>query len=387
MKWKTLQHNGILFPPDFESKEIRIKIKGENVVLDLVQEEMVYQWAKKKDAPKPGMTEKYVEDPIFQKNFVSDFAQTFNGKFSNLEYSDIDFSEAYKLADKEKEEKELMTKEEKKVLALTRKEIRDRIRQQVGINASIGMASNKLVAKVASATVKPSSMLWIVPGMERSFLSPLGVDCIPGVGPKSALELRRMGVRTVAQLSEVPLEWLEQAYGKRGTLLYLKARGVCESPVVSGKKRSQSISRETTLKKDSVDPRHLKSIFSYLVEKVVSQLREENLYARSVTLKLRYSDFKTVTRCHTLRESTDDDGVVFREILDLFKKLFVKRIRIRLVGVSLSSLIHRRFQQTNLFDQASFEQRDRLLRSIDDIRDKYGFHAILRAGSICDNKK
>jgi len=106
MKWKTLQHNGILFPPDFESKEIKIKIKGENVVLDLVQEEMVYQWAKKKDAPKPGMTEKYVEDPIFQKNFVSDFAQTFNGKFSNLEYSDIDFSEAYKLADKEKEEKE-----------------------------------------------------------------------------------------------------------------------------------------------------------------------------------------------------------------------------------------------------------------------------------------
>jgi len=131
-KWKTLQHNGILFPPDFESKEIKIKIKGENVVLDLVQEEMVYQWAKKKDAPKPGMTEKYVEDPIFQKNFVSDFAQTFNGKFSNLEYSDIDFSEVYKLADKEKEEKELMTKEEKKALALTRKEIREEMKAEYG---------------------------------------------------------------------------------------------------------------------------------------------------------------------------------------------------------------------------------------------------------------
>jgi len=132
MKWKTLQHNGILFPPDFESKEIKIKIKGENVVLDLVQEEMVYQWAKKKDAPKPGMAEKYVEDPIFQKNFVSDFAQTFNGKFSNLEYSDIDFSEAYKLADKEKEEKELMTKEEKKALAIRRKEIREEMKAKYG---------------------------------------------------------------------------------------------------------------------------------------------------------------------------------------------------------------------------------------------------------------
>ena len=123
------------------------------------------------------------------------------------------------------------------------------------------------------------------------------------------------------------------------------------------------------------------------MEKVVSQLREENLHARSVTLKLRYSDFKTVTRCHTLRESTDDDGIVFREVFNLFKKLLVKRMGIRLVGVSLSSLIHRKFQQTGLFDQSSFEQRDSLLRSIDDIRDKYGFHAILRAGSICDNKK
>jgi len=132
MKWKKLQHNGILFPPDFESKGIKIKIKGENVVLNLLQEEMIYQWSKKKDAPKPGVTEKYVEDPIFQKNFVTDFAQTFNGKFSNLEYSNIDFSEAYKLADKEKEEKELMTKEEKKALALTRKKIREEMKAEKG---------------------------------------------------------------------------------------------------------------------------------------------------------------------------------------------------------------------------------------------------------------
>ena len=132
MKWKTLQHNGILFPPDFESKGIKIKIKGENVPLDLLQEEMIYQWAKKKDAPKPGMTEKYVEDPIFQKNFVSDFTKTIDKKFSNLQYSDIDFSEAYKLVDKEKEEKEMVTKEEKKTLALKRKEIREEMKEKYG---------------------------------------------------------------------------------------------------------------------------------------------------------------------------------------------------------------------------------------------------------------
>ena len=132
MKWKTLQHNGILFPPDFESKGIKIKIRGENVPLNLLQEEMVYQWSKKKDAPKPGVVEKYIEDPIFQKNFVSDFSKAFNGKFKSLQYADIDFSIPYKLVDKEKEEKELLTKEDKKALAIKRKEIREEMKTKYG---------------------------------------------------------------------------------------------------------------------------------------------------------------------------------------------------------------------------------------------------------------
>jgi len=132
MKWKTLQHNGILFPPDFESKEIKIKINGENVVLNLLQEEMVYQWSKKKDAPKPGVTEKYIEDSIFQKNFVTDFSKTFSGKFKNLQYAEIDFSVPYKIVDKEKEEKELLTKEDKKALAIKRKEIREKMKVKYG---------------------------------------------------------------------------------------------------------------------------------------------------------------------------------------------------------------------------------------------------------------
>jgi len=132
MKWKTLQHNGILFPPDFKSQGIKIKISGEHVEPSLIQEEMVYQWAKKKDAPKPGTAEKYVEDQIFQKNFISDFAKTFNGKFKNIKYTDVDFAQAYKLVDKEKEAKELMTKEEKKALALKRKEIREEMKIKYG---------------------------------------------------------------------------------------------------------------------------------------------------------------------------------------------------------------------------------------------------------------
>jgi len=132
MKWKTLQHNGILFPPNFKSQGIKIKINDEHVEPSLIQEEMAYQWAKKKDAPKPGTTEKYVEDPVFQKNFISDFTKTFNGKFKNLKYTDVDFTQAYKLVDKEKEAKELMTKEEKKALALKRKEIREEMKIKYG---------------------------------------------------------------------------------------------------------------------------------------------------------------------------------------------------------------------------------------------------------------
>ena len=132
MKWKTLEHNGILFPPEYESVGIKIKINGENVSLTLEQEEMIYQWAKKKDAPKPGVTEKYVEDPVFQKNFVKDFAKTFNNKFKDLKYADIDFTQSYKLVDKEKEVKELMTKEEKKALAAERKKIRENMKISYG---------------------------------------------------------------------------------------------------------------------------------------------------------------------------------------------------------------------------------------------------------------
>lgn len=269
----------------------------------------------------------------------------------------------------------------------TAQQIHDRIREQVGINSSIGIASNKLVAKVASAEAKPNGMLWIVPKMERKFLAPLGVEKIPGIGPKSAVELRRMGIHTVAHLGELPVEWLEQAYGKWGTALYFKARGVCEHPVTAEKEDSRSINRETTLEEDAVDPRFLKSVLSYLVEKAASQLRQENLYMRSVTLKLRYSDFKTVTRCHTLREFTNDDGIIFHAICNLFVKLFTRRTRVRLIGVSLSSLNRSRFQQTDLFEKAFPERRDRLFQGIDLIRGKHGFHSILKAGSVYNNKE
>ena len=125
MKWKKLEHNGILFPPDFETKKIKITIKGENVDLDINQEEMVYQWAKKKDTP-------YALDKVFQKNFLADFAKTFGKKYKKLELDDVDFKNAFNLVDKEKDAKELLTKEEKKALAAKRKELREEMKVKFG---------------------------------------------------------------------------------------------------------------------------------------------------------------------------------------------------------------------------------------------------------------
>lgn len=125
MKWKTLQHNGILFAPAYQKQGIKINIKGESVDLDLEQEEMIYQWAKKKDTP-------YVQDKVFRKNFTSDFAKTLPSEFKNISYEDIDFSQAYKLVDKEKDLKEMMSKEEKKKIAVKRKEIREKLKEKYG---------------------------------------------------------------------------------------------------------------------------------------------------------------------------------------------------------------------------------------------------------------
>ena len=126
MKWKKLQHNGILFPPEYEKQGITIKIKGETINLDINQEEMIYQWAKKKDTP-------YAQDKVFQKNFTGDFAKTLDSKFKKISYEDIDFANAYKIVDKEKDLKEMMTKEDRKALAVKRKELREKLKTKYGI--------------------------------------------------------------------------------------------------------------------------------------------------------------------------------------------------------------------------------------------------------------
>ena len=216
--------------------------------------------------------------------------------------------------------------------------IRNEILEELGLNASIGIASNKLLAKIASAYCKPNGMLWIAPGMEQRFLAPLPVRRIPGIGPKGEAELRRMGIKSVGDLARLPLELLEEHDGKWGVSLYRKARGISGSPVTSETEDPRSISRETTLEMDSADPIFLESTLSYLTEKVAGQLRENKLFAGTVTLKLRYSDFKTVTRSKTLEMPTAKDHTLFKTGVGLFRKLFTHGARVRLIGIAFTSL-------------------------------------------------
>ena len=264
----------------------------------------------------------------------------------------------------------------------TAETIRNEIRDRLGLNASIGIATNKLMAKIASAYCKPNGMLWIAPGKEQQFLAPLPIKRIPGIGPKGCARLNRMGVKSVADLSQLPLELLEKTYGKWGVSLYRKARGISSSAVNAETEDPRSISRETTFSTDSMDPLFLESTLSYLTEKTAAQLRSNGLFARTVTLKLRYSDFKTVTRSQTLGWPTAADHTLLKTATILFHKLFNHRVQVRLIGISFSSLTAHPYRQEDLFDLKDGERWDQLYQGIDRIRKKYGFRSILRAASV-----
>ncbi len=263
----------------------------------------------------------------------------------------------------------------------TAQRIHDEILNKVGINASVGMAANKLMAKIASTMAKPNGLLRILPGHEAAFLAPLPVGRIPGIGPKSGEQFKRMGIHTVRDLAQLPLELLEEVHGEWGTRLYQKARGISQSPVLK-RDNTRSISRETTLEEDSTDPAFLESKLSWLVEKAASQLREEGLRARCVSLKLRYSNFKTVTRSHTLSDAACEDHVIFDTVVSLFRKLFTRRTRVRLVGVALTSLTAGAPPQMELFENLNAKQWQKLYQGIDRLRQKYGFRSIIRGSSF-----
>ncbi|HUR69730.1 MAG TPA: DNA polymerase IV [Candidatus Thermoplasmatota archaeon] len=232
--------------------------------------------------------------------------------------------------------------------------LQTRILVETGLTASMGVASNKVVAKIATDMRKPAGLTPVPPGTEREFLAPLAVRKIPGVGPKSEEHLKGMGIETVAQLAAVPPVALQREFGAWGPRLWSLAQGIDEAPVETGWER-KSVGGETTFLEDTTDETEWRATIEELARDAARHLVEEGTLARTVTLKVRLTGFETYTRARTLAAPTDDGALLGRVALDLLSENRPTRA-VRLLGVRLSHLIPREGTQLLLdeWDVARF---------------------------------
>jgi DNA polymerase-4 len=258
--------------------------------------------------------------------------------------------------------------------------LRDEIRERTGLAGSVGIAGNKLVAKIASDEAKPDGLVEVPAGGESAFLLPLPVSRLPGVGPRTEESLDQLGVHTIGHLAALPHEALTKIFGQAGYALQRRARAIDFSPVEQSP-YPKSIGRETTFAEDLVDWDRIESVLYYLMEKATYALREQRMEARCVTLKVRYADFKTLTFAKTLPYPTDLDTLVYGTVRELLPKAKSRRARVRLVGVSLSSLVHNQ-HQLSLFPAKALEKWHRAFAAVDRVRDKYGFDLLRSARSM-----
>lgn len=262
------------------------------------------------------------------------------------------------------------------------KELRNKVVGESGLPISMAMSVNKLVSKVATAEFKPNAERHIPAGTENEFLAPLAVEKIPMIGKQTASFLYDMGVRTVATLRDMPLNFLVSAFGKNGISLWNKANGIDESPVMPYAEQ-KSISTESTFEEDTIDVKRLKSILIAMVEKVAFQLREQKKLTSCITVKIRYSNFDTETKQIHI-PYTSSDHVILRVVQELFDKLYNRRMLIRLVGVRLSSLVHGS-HQISLFNDTA--ETINLYEAIDHIKHKHGAEKLVRATTIGVSKR
>jgi DNA polymerase-4 len=252
--------------------------------------------------------------------------------------------------------------------------IRQCVKDKLGLCASIGIASSKVVAKVASDLSKPDGLLEVPVREERSFLKSLPIAKLPGVGKKSEQVLKGLGVSNIGQLAALPLDVLESHFGAWGKLIHDHANGIGDDKV-EPPAPAKSTSRETTFAKDTRDVTLLKATLRYLSERVGSDLRQKGKLAKCVTLKLRYADFTTTTRQQTLTQASDTDQTIFETGLRLLKnELPREKQAVRLIGIGVSNLVEA-CRQRDMLD-ASAQRLEKLNTVIDRIRKKYGFTAI-----------
>lgn len=262
--------------------------------------------------------------------------------------------------------------------------LHDRIRDDFGLPCSIGVASNKLVAKIATEQAKPDNIRSVPAGEEAMFLAPLPVRALWGVGPKTAEILKRLGIETIGQIAQARSDVLAYRLGKNGADdLLRRAHGLDDSPV-EDERIVKQISQETTFAKDISDAKRLRATILELSEGVGRRLREDDLSARTIAIKLRYGDFTTFTRQTTLPQPIDLDQDIFEQAWLLFQQHWTKRA-IRLIGVAARQL-NPAARQLELFEQRD-DRAERLTRTVDDIRHKYGAESLKRGSTLRPAKR
>ncbi len=258
--------------------------------------------------------------------------------------------------------------------------IKQRTKEELGLTASVGIAGSKIVAKVASDLSKPDGLIEVSPGEEAAFLRALPIAKMPGIGKKTEPRLKSLGIKTIGELAAVPLATLKGHFGLYGVLLHRHSQGI-DPREVAPPAEAKSISRETTFARDNRDLKYLAATLRYLSERVGSKLRQRGRQARCITLKLRYSDFTTITRNQTLKQATDTDQAISAVGLGLMTKALAKdKQTVRLIGVGVSGLVESG-RQLDMLD-SSMARLERLNQTIDRIRRKYGFGAIQTGRTI-----
>ncbi len=254
------------------------------------------------------------------------------------------------------------------------KELRETIIKETHLPISFGLSTSKTVSKVGTGEAKPNNHIQIDVGTEKPFLAPLSVKKIPMVGDKTYHMLRGLGVERIKTVQEMPLELMERVLGKNGNVLWKKAQGIDNTPVVAWSER-KSISTERTFDKDTTDVVQLRSILIAMAESLAYQLRASNKLTACVTLKIRYSDFQTYTRQKRI-SYTSLDHTLIATVLDLFNQVYDRRVLVRLIGVRLSNLVGGTYQ-LRLFEDS--EKIIKLYQAMDKVRNRYGKNSLKRA--------
>jgi DNA polymerase-4 len=262
-------------------------------------------------------------------------------------------------------------------------ELQARILEELALPCSIGIAINKLVAKIATNIGKtkkrgltaPMAILVVHPGEEAKFLAPLPIDEMWGIGPKTAIQIRKLGIFTIGDIVKVPEEKLIRCLGKYGYSLAKYARGIDDRSVEESD-GIKSISCETTFYEDVADENQLINTLLNLSRKIGYRLRKNGFGGFTIRLKIRWPDFQTQTRQQTFLQPTNQDSVIFTAEKTLFYQIWNKGLKVRLIGIAVSQLTEH-FQQLSLFDQKD-EKEQKLLKAVDELHHKFGEKVIYR---------